>query len=163
MRAPSLWMFLTPSREHKKCGHQMARVENPESSSIKVCLPRLASIKVRLLSKVVFHQKLSSIKHTSFIKGCLSSIVVFHKKMSSLNGHLPSMVVFLQRLSFIKECFPSIGNLHLWSSSIQGCLPSTVIFHQRLSSIIGCLPIWILTIKFGKMESSKIHIIGRMN
>ena len=54
-------------------------------------------------------------------------------------GHLPSTVVFHQRLYFIKGQIPSKAIFHQRSSSIKGQLLSKVIFRQRLSSIKGCL------------------------
>ena len=75
----------------------------------------LSSIKGNLLlSKVVFHQSLSSIKI------CLLSKVVFYQRVSSSKGPLPYKVIFHQR-----------------SSSIKDHLPSKVIFHRRSSSIKG--------------------------
>ena len=71
-----------------------------------------------LPSKVVFHQRSSSIKGVIYQRLCLSSKAVFHQRVSSINGHLLSKVAFYQRLS-----------------SIKGCLPSKVVFHQRLSFI----------------------------
>ena len=66
-----------------------------KSSSNEGCLPskfvfhrRLSSIKVRLLSKVVFHWISSS------IEGRLPSKAVFHRRVSSIEVCLPSKVVF---------------------------------------------------------------------
>ena len=55
---------------------------------------------------------------TSSIKCHLPSKVIFHQRLSSINGHPPPKVV-----------------LHQMSSSIKGCLPSKIVFHQRLSSV----------------------------
>ena len=57
------------------------------------------------LSKIVFHQKLSSIKDCPpskivSIQKCLSSKFIFPSRV----GRLPSKVVFHKRLSFIKGC-----------------------------------------------------------
>ena len=64
------------------------------SSSNVVFRQMSSSIKCRPLgrfpSKVVFHQRSSS------VKGCLPSKVVFHQKSSSIKGRLPSKVVFHQ-------------------------------------------------------------------
>ena len=76
---------------------------------------RLSSINDRLPSKVILHQRSSSIK------------VIFHQRSSSVKGRLPSLVLFHQRSPFIK-------------GRLKGHLPSEVIFHQRLSSIKGRLP-----------------------
>ena len=59
----------------------------------------------------------------SFIS-CLSLKVVFHQRVSSIKGCLPSKVFFHQRLSSIKGCLPSKVIFHRSSSSIKGRLPS---------------------------------------
>ena len=93
---------------------------------------------------------------------CNSSLFLRSSSLSSsIKGHVPSKVVFHQRLSSIKWCLPSqavkvksykhffSGNIlytllkvffHQRSSSVKGCLPSKVIFCQRLSSFKGRLP-----------------------
>ena len=71
----------------------------------------------RLPSKIVFHQRVSS------IKGCLALKVVFHQRLSSIKGRLPSKVIF-----------------HWRASSIKGRLPSKVVIHQGSSYIEGSLP-----------------------
>ena len=82
---------------------------------------------VRLPSKVIFHQRWSS------IKGDLPS-KVFHQRVSSIKGRLPSKVVFYRRSSSIEGRLPSKVVLHRRSSSIGGHLPSKVVFHRRSSS-----------------------------
>ena len=42
-----------------------------------------------------------------FIKFCLPSKVVFHQRLSSINGCLPSKVIFHHRLSPIEGCLPT--------------------------------------------------------
>ena len=54
----------------------------------------------RLLIKVVFHQRLSS------IEGCLLWKVVFSQRLSSIKGCLPSKVFFHQRYSSAKGYLP---------------------------------------------------------
>ena len=75
---------------------------------------------------------MSSIRHLSK--------VVFHQKSSSIKDRLPSKGVFHQRSSSIKVCPPSKVVFHPRSSFIKGCLPSKGVFHQRLFFIKGCLP-----------------------
>ena len=87
--------------------------------------------KSRLSSKIVFHQKSSS------IKGCLPLNVIFHLRLSSIKGCLPSKVAFHQRLPFIKGFLPSKAFFHQRSSSIKECLPTKVVFNQTSSSIKG--------------------------
>ena len=76
-------------------------------------------------------------KH-SFIIYCFPTKIVFHQRLFSIKGHLqskcclPLMVIFNQRSSNIKGHFPSK------ISSIKGHLQSKVIFHPRSSSIKGC-------------------------
>ena len=96
---------------------------NQRLSSIKGCLP----LKGHLPSKVVFHQMLSS------TKGWLPSKIVFHQRSSSIKGH------FYKKLSSIKVHFPSKVILHQRLSCIKGHLQSSVVFHKRMSSIKGCL------------------------
>ena len=107
--------------------------------SIKRCVPskviihRSSSIKCHLPSKVVFRQRVPS------IRGQLSSKVIFHQIF-----HFQAKVVFHQKLSHqksssIKGCLPSKDIFHQISSFIKGCLPSKVVFQQSLSSIKGCL------------------------
>ena len=55
---------------------------------------RSSSIKVRPPSKVVFHQRSSSIKRLSSIKGRVPSKVVFHQRSSFIKGRLPSKIIF---------------------------------------------------------------------
>ena len=82
-------------------------------------------------SKIVFHQRVSS------IKGRLPSKVIFHTSLSFLKGCLPSKVIFHQRPSSIIGHLPSKDVFHQWSSSIKGPLSSKVVFHQRWSSIVA--------------------------
>merc|ERR1711942_6470 len=65
-------------------------------SSIEGRLPKGVFVKRRLPLKVVFRQRLSS------IKGCLPSKVVFHRRSCSIKGRLPLKVVFHQRSSSIE-------------------------------------------------------------
>ena len=88
----------------------------------------------RLPSKVVFHQRMSS------IKDCLPSKVVFHQWSSSNEGYLSSKVVFHHRSTSIEGRLPSNVVFHQRSSSIEGRLSSKVVFHHRSSSIKGHLP-----------------------
>ena len=53
----------------------------------------------------------------------LPSKVVYHQRSSSIKSHLPSKVVFHQRLSSIKGHHPSKVIFHQKSSSIKGRLP----------------------------------------
>ena len=104
------------------------------------CSVKSSSIKSRLQSKVVLHQRLS------FIEGRLPSKVVFHHWSSSIEGRLPSKVVFHWRSSFVK-----------------GCLPSKVVVHQRLSFIKGYLPVhwlWLYTCLISESSNSKL---GRLD
>ena len=81
--------------------------------------------KLRLLSKVVFRQR------SSTVKGRLLSKVVFGQRSSSVKGRLPSKVVFRQRSSSVKSLLPWKVVFHQMASSAKGCLPSKVVFHQR--------------------------------
>ena len=54
-----------------------------------------------LPTKVVFHQRLSS------IEGCLPSKVILHWRVSFNEVRLPSKAIFHQKLSSIKGCFHS--------------------------------------------------------
>ena len=72
----------------------------------------------------------------SSIKGRLPSMVLFHQRLSSIKGHLPLKAVFHQKLSSIKYCPPSKVVFHQRLShqllSSNKCpLPSKVLFHQR--------------------------------
>ena len=80
-----------------------------------------------LPSKVVFNQRLSS------IKGRLPSKVGFHKRVSSIKDHPPSEVVFQERSSSINGC-------PLSKVVPQDHFPSKVVFHLRPSYIKGHLP-----------------------
>ena len=53
-----------------------------------------------------------------FNKFCLLKKIVFHQKLSSIKGRLPSEVVFHHRSSFIKGCLPSKVVFHQRSSSV---------------------------------------------
>ena len=106
-------------------------------------------IKGRLLSKVFFHQRMSSVKgcfpsKVVFRQRLSSSKVVFHQRSSCVKGRLPSKVIFHQRSSFVKCRLPSNVVIHQMSSSrsssIKGCFLSKVVFRQRSSSIEGRLP-----------------------
>ena len=81
-----------------------------------------------------------SYKDTSFIEGHLLSKVVFHLRLSSVEGHLPLKAIFLQSWSYIEGCFPSKVFFCQRLSSIKGCFPWKVFFHWRSSSIKGHLP-----------------------
>ena len=96
-------------------------------STIKDCLSLkvvfnwrvyLCSTKSRLPSKVVFHQKSSSIKYH------LLSKAVSHHWLSFINSNLPPKVLFQ------KGFLPSMAIFHQRRSSIKGCLPSNVVFYQ---------------------------------
>ena len=108
-------------------------VVHQRSSSIKGCCP----------SKVIFHQRLPSIKGylhqmSTFIKGCLPSRVVFHQMSSSIKGCLRASAFkscLHQRSSFIKCPLPSKVNFHLMFSPIKGSFPSKALFYWRSSSI----------------------------
>ena len=86
---------------------------------------RWSSIKGRPPSKFVFHQRLSSIKWR------LPSKVIIHQRLSSISFP-PSNVVFYQRLSSIKALPPLEVFYHC-------CLLSKFVFHQRSSSFKGRL------------------------
>ena len=107
-----------------------------DKSPLDIChlgqssLGQLLQHQASLPSKVVFLQRLSS------IKGCLPSKVVFHQRSSSFKGCLPSKVIFHQRLSSIKGYLPSKVVFHQKSSSIKCCLSSKFVFHQRLYSVL---------------------------
>ena len=60
----------------------------------------------------------------------LQKKVVFHQRLSSIKGCLPLKVIFHQRLSSITCRLPSKGVFH------QNLLPSKVVFHHRSSSIV---------------------------
>ena len=87
--------------------------------------------KGNLTSEIIYH--------------CLSSKVVFNQRLSSMKSHLPSMVIFHQRCLTIKSRFPWKGISQQRASPIKGhlyikcCLPSQVNFHQRMFSIKGFL------------------------
>ena len=68
----------------------------------------IASPKLRLLSKVVFRQRLSSVKGR-----LLSKVVVFLQRSYCVKGCLPSKLVFHQRSSSIKGRFPSMFVFHI--------------------------------------------------
>ena len=102
--------------------HHFEGTLHQRSSSIKVIL----QIGGHLPSKVIFHQRLSS------IKGGPPSKVVFHQRSSSIN------VVFPLRLSILKGRLPSVVFFHQRSSSIKGPPPSKVVFHQ---SYVQYMPI----------------------
>ena len=87
---------------------------------IQVCTYLLSSINVSFLSKVIIHQRSSS------IKGNLPSKVMFHQRLSSIKGRLQSKVIFRQN-----------------PSAIKGCLPSKVLFHQRSFCIKGRFPLLV--------------------
>ena len=80
------------------------------SSSIEGCPP----------SKVVFHQKLSSITNVFSHRRLSSLKFVFHRRSSLIIGRPPSLVVFHRRSPSIKGRLPSKVNLHRRSSSIEG-------------------------------------------
>ena len=117
--------------------------------SKKFCSGNIHPIEGRLTSKVVFHQRSSS------VKGHIPSKVVFSQRSYSVKGRLPSKVVFRQRLSSVKGCCPSkvffrqrIFNLNLfnliwlyyrvWHSSAQSFIFFSSIWSTSITSII-CL------------------------
>ena len=91
-------------------------------------------------SKVILHQRLSSIKGRP-PSTRLPSKDVFHQRLSSIKGCLPSKIASHQRLSSTKGCLLSKVVFHQRLSSIKGHLPSKVVFDQRSSSINGRLPL----------------------
>ena len=96
-------------------------------------------------ARIVFHQKLSS------MKGCLPLKVVFHRRLSSTKSHLPLKVVFHWRLSSIEGRLPQKVVFHRRLSSTEGCLPPKVVFHRRLSSTEGHL---LMKVVFHQRSSS---------
>ena len=89
--------------KYRKAEYVQRRVPVP-SSNVQV----LFVFEVVLI--VVFHQRVSSIKgclQSKLVKGCLPSKVIFHQRSSSIEGRLPSKVVFHRRSSSIEGCLPS--------------------------------------------------------
>ena len=94
----------------------------------------MLSLESCLQFKIVFHQRLSSIKSLGPSKG------LFHQRSSSVKACLPSMVVIHNRSYPVKCHLSSNVVICQRESSIKGYLPSKVVFHLRSSSIKGCLP-----------------------
>ena len=80
------------------------------------CSTSATSLHCSQLLKVVFRQRMSS------VKGCLPSRSSSIKRLCSVKGRPPSKVVFRQR-----------------ASSVKGCLHSKVVFRQKSSSVKSCL------------------------
>ena len=86
---------------------------------------------------------------TNSIKGCLLSKVVFNQRLSSIKGRLP--FVFCQMSSSIISRLPSKVVFHQSLSSVKGHLSSKVVFHQKSSSVKGRL---LLKVVFRQRSSS---------
>ena len=94
-----------------------------------------------LHSKVIFHQRQSS------IKGCPPLKDVFYQRSS----------IFQKRSSSIKfSCLSSKVVCHQRSSHIKGWPPSKVIFHWKLSSMEGCPPCYVVLLK--RVSSIESHL-----
>ena len=82
----------------KRCVSRLISIVQTPLSSFCFCPlhQRYSSIKISLPSKDVkgvFHQR-SFYQKISYINGCLQLRVIFHQKLSSIKGHLPSSLVF---------------------------------------------------------------------
>ena len=63
------------------------------------------------------------------VVGGLALKVIFHQRLSSIKGSLPLKDVFQRRSSFIKCRLSLKVVFHQSSSSIKGCLPSQFVFN----------------------------------
>ena len=91
------------------------------------------------LSKVIFYEKLSS------VKARLLSGVIFRQRSSSVKGHLPLLghFNFCPALCAFQQCaccFLSKVIFRQRSSSVKSRLLSKVFFCQKMSSVKGRLP-----------------------
>ena len=111
--------------------------------SFSGCLPWKVIFYQRVSSiNVVIHQSSSSINHyipSNLVFLQRSSKVVFYQRLSSIKGCLLLKVIFYWRSASIKGCPPLKIFYHQRSYSIEG-LSLNILFHRRSSSIEGCPP-----------------------
>ena len=67
--------------------------------------------------------------HLVFHQGCLPLKVIFHQKLSSIKGCLTSKVILLQRSSSIKGRIPWKVVFHQRLTSVEAHLPLKVVFN----------------------------------